>query len=703
MSQIYNQIDQAKVSSSQAVVLIAEDDNVIRSMFRKVLEKKNYSVVEAVNGVEAVDLFRTHHPDMVFLDVGMPLKNGIDACAEIRDMDIEQSIPVILLIADNDMQSMAIGKNVAATDFITKPVNWSMLAERLDYLIAAIALQKQCRKQHGRAQKILTMARLGDWCWTLQNDQLKLNKQARDLLGVQQAEINDIDSLVNLFPQNDRERLRKVFDQAIQQGQGFEIEQKVIRASKQESYLRLVGQVNIDESGSPASIDGFIQDVTSIRRDEDMILHQAYYDSSTDLPNLVLLKERLTHALKVAEQTDAQVAIVLLGIDRFQIINASLGHEKAKQLWVEFSGFLRQCLQPGDTLARISENDFVIMMEAVKDIDQVQSYLKNVRKSLMAAPLCLSGEQLHVSLSMGVAIFPEDDITPDALLKSANQAMRKARARGGDQECFYSRDISQRLHDRLQLETELRRALQLGQLEILFQPQQSVQTGKIIGAESLLRWNHPEHGVIFPMRFIPLAEESGLISAIGAYVIEKAIHQALLWHEQGYDLRMGINLSARQFRQSDLVAKIEKVLKTYPVSASKIDFEITESIAMSDADASIAQLHQLKKLGVRLSMDDFGTGYSSLNYLHQFPLDIIKIDQSFVKDIKDKQNGAIAKAIIAMAHSLGLEVVAEGVENQLQLDFLKHNNCQYIQGYLLSKPLTADEFETFIKTFDAET
>lgn len=684
-------------SHEQPVLMVAADDAVIRSMFRKILEQKNCTVIEAVNGVEAVELFRTHKPDMVFLDALMPLKNGIDACAVIRGIERGNKIPIFLLIAQDDLQSISSGKNVAATDFITKPVNWSIFSERQDYLLAAMELQKNCHRQQNFTQKLLSMARLGDWHWTLHNDQINLSQQVISLLDVQQQEINNIASLVDLFPESDGERLREVFNQARYHAQDFEVEQKLIHSSKQEFFIRIIGQVTVDESGSPQTVDGIIQDITSIRRDEAMILHQAYYDSLTDLPNLLLLKERLSHALQVAEQNRSQIAVVLLGIDRFQIINANLGHEKANQLWIEFAGFLRQCLQQGDTLARISDNDFVILLEGINDIDQVQNYLQNIRDSLKSAPLCLSGELLHVSLSMGVAIFPEDDITPDALLKSANQAMRKARARGGDQECFYSRDINQRLHDRLQLERELRKALKQEQLEILYQPQQSLQTGKFFGVESLLRWNHPEYGVISPSRFIPLAEESGLINDIGAYVIEKAISQALVWYEEQYNIQLGINLSSRQFSQSDLVEQIKIVLEAYPIPANKIDFEITETIAMNDADASIEQMHQLKKLGVHLSMDDFGTGYSSLSYLHQFPLDVIKIDQSFVQDIKDKHNGAIARAIIAMAHSLGLEVIAEGVENQLQLDFLKQNNCQYIQGYLVSEPLTAAKFEEFIK------
>ncbi|MCW8955545.1 MAG: EAL domain-containing protein [Gammaproteobacteria bacterium] len=676
--------------------MVAGDDAVLRSMLRKLLEQKNCVVIEAVNGADAIEQFATNKLDMVFLDAGMSSKIGIDDCAEIRSLDPERIVPVLLLIADDDMQSIASGKNAGATDFFTKPIDWNLFEERIDYLLATIAAKKHYRKQQEYTQSFLANARPGEWRWILSNDQLELDRQALDLLGSQQQEINNINSLLALFPESDRQRLWQVFNQAKNKAQNFDIQQKLFHPSTQQSYVRILGKVTVDESGKPQIIKGIIQDITSIRRDEDMILHQAYYDSLTDLPNLLLLKEHLAHALKLAEQTNSQVAVVLLGIDRFQIINASLGHEKANQLWIEFAGFLRQCLHQGDTLARISENDFVILMEGVKDIDQVQHYLQNIRESLMSVPLRLSGEQLHVSLSMGVAIFPEDNITSDDLLKSANAAMRKARSRGGDQECFYSRDISQRLHNRLQLERELRDALLQEQLEVLYQPQQSLQTGKIIGAESLLRWNHPEYGVISPSRFIPLAEETGLISTIGAYVINKSIHQAQLWHDQGHSLRLGINLSARQFSQPDLVDQIQTALETYTIPSSNIDFEITESIAMRDANASIGQMHQLKKLGVHLAMDDFGTGYSSLSYLHQFPLDVIKIDQSFVKDIKDKQNGAIAKAIIAMAHSLGLEVIAEGVETQLQLDFLKQNGCQYIQGYLVSKPLTADEFEVFI-------
>ena len=275
--------------------------------------------------------------------------------------------------------------------------------------------------------------------------------------------------------------------------------------------------------------------------------------------------------------------------------------------------------------------------------------------------------------------------------------MRKAKGLGGDQEHFYTNDMNRRVDDRLRMETGLRSALEKNELELFYQPQVDAKTRKIIASEALVRWRHDEYGLVSPIRFIPLAEETGLIQPLGHYVLEQAIMQTRKWNQQGHDLSVGINLSARQFMQADLVDQIKMLIQQYEIKPDNIDLEITETIAMQDADNSINKMHQLKELGVKLSMDDFGTGYSSLSYLHQFPLDVLKIDRSFVKDIVgNSEDGAIARAVIAMAHSMNLKVIAEGVETEEQYQFLKDHECEIIQGYLISKPVPAKEFELLL-------
>jgi EAL domain-containing protein (putative c-di-GMP-specific phosphodiesterase class I) len=331
-------------------------------------------------------------------------------------------------------------------------------------------------------------------------------------------------------------------------------------------------------------------------------------------------------------------------------------------------------------------------------MDYINDVIRRIRTSLKENAFGLAGEQVYVTVSMGIAMYPDDEFSTDNLLRLANAAMRKAKSLGGDQEFFYTSGMNRRVHDRLRMEGDLRQAIEMEGLELFYQPQVDAVTRKIVSMEALVRWNHPSLGLISPIRFIPLAEETGLIQPLGAWVLQQAMRQTRAWHDAGFPLHCGINLSAKQFMQSDLVASVESSLQQFQLDPQYIDLEITETVAMLDAENSINKMHELKQLGIRLSMDDFGTGYSSLSYLHRFPLDVLKIDRSFVMGIQgDSDDGAIARAVIAMAHSMNLRVIAEGVETEQQYDFLKQHHCDMIQGYLISAPVSADDFSTLLK------
>jgi diguanylate cyclase (GGDEF)-like protein len=443
---------------------------------------------------------------------------------------------------------------------------------------------------------------------------------------------------------------------------------------------------------------GTIQDITTLKRAEDLILHQAYHDILTDLPNQTLFKDRLDHALKVAEHSRTHVAVILMDIDRFQVVNNSLGHDAGNILLVAFAGFLQQFVQEGDTVSRVSGNEFAILLESIQSPDEVNEIIRRIRTSLKDNAFELDGEQVFVTVSMGIALYPDDDFNGDSLMQCANAAMRKAKAQGGDQEFFYTSGMNRRVHDRLKMESDLRQALEEQGLELYYQPQVDAVNRKIVAMEALVRWKHAQHGLISPIRFIPLAEETGLIQPLGKWVLKQAIVQTRRWHDKNFRLRCGINLSAKQFMQQDLVACVQQYIDEFQLDARFIDLEITETVAMQDAENSIQKMHELKRLGVNLSMDDFGTGYSSLSYLHRFPLDVLKIDRSFVKAIRGHRgDGAIARAVIAMAHSMDLQVIAEGVETEQQFDFLKLNGCNMMQGYLISGPLDAAAFEALLQ------
>ncbi len=681
------------------LLLVVDDDVVIRTMLKKSLKDQSYDVVEAVNGVEAVELFRKLHPDLVLLDAMMPVMDGSAACAAMRELDPERTVPIIMLIGLDDVTSVEHAFDAGSTDFITKPINWSLFSQRVRYALHTRNLDFDLRKNQLRIRHAMHVARLGYWDWDVRNDYFLIPPDVLRMLGMDSSNQNvDLQTLLASVVEEERDMVHHALLQARDVGQRFELHHRIKVNKHAERYLFQQAEVILDETGKTCYVLGTVQDVTAMKQARDKIEYQTYHDKLTDLPNQFRLNDRLNHAMKVADSSGNKVALIVLDIDRFQLINDTLGHDAGDTLLVLFAGFLRNFVQEGDTIARISGNEFAILLESYSDFNKVNDLIRNIRRSLNENKFTLPGEQVYISISMGIALFPDDSIDAGELLKCGNAAMRKAKTQGGNQECFYTTDLNRRVHDRLRMENDLRTALDNNALELYYQPQVDVATRKIVGMEALVRWHHPEHGLIPPIRFIPLAEETGLIRQLGSWVLEEAMRQTSIWFSQGHVLRVGINLSARQFSQDDLLEQIPVLLKTYKLDAKYIDLEITETIAMQDADNSIRKLHQLKKLGVNLSMDDFGTGYSSLSYLHQFPLDVLKIDRSFVKNIgEDGSNGAIAKAVLAMAHSMNLEVVAEGVETEVQYEFLKKHGCQMIQGYLISKPVVADDFEKLLQ------
>ena len=680
------------------LILVVDDDIIIRSMLMKALQKQDFDAMEAPNGAEGIDLFRQHRPDMVLLDVLMPVMNGFEACQMMRELDPERMVPIIMLTGLDDVASVDKAFDAGATDFITKPINWSLFSQRVRYALKSREMDFELRKNRHRVDYALKVAMLGYWDWNLKTGEISFPPGVLEMLGIERKQNLQLKDLIHYVPEDDRDRVVHAFEDARNLGARFVLEHRILGNDNKERYVYQQCDIIMGDDKKPRYVLGTIQDITALKRAEDMILHQAYHDLLTDLPNQTLFKERLTHAIKVAEHAHHQVAVVVMDIDRFQLINESLGHDTGNELLVAFAGFLRGFVYEGDTVARISGNEFAILLESPASTDEIAHILSKLNRALKENEFDLAGQKVVVSLSLGVAIYPDDEVEAGGLIQCASAAMRKAKGLGGDQEHFYTHDMNRRVDNRLRMESDLRSALDNNELELYYQPQVDVQSRKIIASEALVRWHHREYGLISPIRFIPLAEETGLIHPLGKYVLEQAIKQTHEWNQQGYNLSVGINLSARQFMQADLVELISGLIETYQIDPIHIDLEITESIVMQDAENSINKMHQLKRLGLKLSMDDFGTGYSSLSYLHQFPLDVLKIDRSFVKDIKGSvENGAIARAVIAMAHSMNLKVIAEGVETEQQYEFLKQHHCEVIQGYLISQPVTASEFESLLK------
>ncbi len=432
---------------------------------------------------------------------------------------------------------------------------------------------------------------------------------------------------------------------------------------------------------------------------EDQLRFIATHDALTDLPNRTMFNERLRHALHQGTRYSRGIAVMFIDIDRFKVVNDSLGHSAGDRLLQDSAKRLSECLRESDTVARLGGDEFVVMVENFTAPKDAIAVAQKVLAGL-ARPFFLEGQEFLMSASIGISTFPEDGKDAETLLKNADIAMYRAKDQGRNNYQFYSAQMNKHTFERLAMESSLRRAIERNEFLLHYQPKLDLRTGAIAGVEALIRWKHPDWGMVSPAQFIPLAEETGLIVQIGEWVLKTACDQSRSWREQGIPpMRVAVNLSARQFSQKTLVSDVARTLVQSGLTPDCLELEITESLVMHNPEGAAETLHKLKAMGIALSIDDFGTGYSSLAYLKRFPIDCVKIDRSFIKDIPTEADDmAITKGVIALGHSLRLKVVAEGVETVEQQDFLRSNDCDEMQGYLFSKPLPAEEVTALLKT-----
>jgi diguanylate cyclase (GGDEF)-like protein/PAS domain S-box-containing protein len=443
-----------------------------------------------------------------------------------------------------------------------------------------------------------------------------------------------------------------------------------------------------------------LKEIAGRKSYEAQLEYQAKYDSLTELPNRSLLKDRLSHALTQAQRSKSLVAVFFLDLDRFKLINDSLGHAAGDALLRNVSTRLQASVRKSDTVARLGGDEFVIVLEQISNEHDAMVIANQVLEK-MDTPFTLDGQEFYVSCTIGISMFPANGEDPDTLIKNADTAMHRGKDRGRNSVGFYTSDMNARVIEHFTLQHGLRQALDAEQFTLFYQPQLSAKDLRVMGVEALIRWHIPQTRTMLPAEFIPLAEETGLIVPIGAWVLRKACAQVKEWQRQQLPIpQVAVNLSPRQFIEAGLPELVARTLEDTGLEPCCLELEITENLLMKDIEGGITTLGALKKIGVKLAIDDFGTGYSSLNYLKRFPIDRLKIDQSFVRDIiTDPDDAAITQAIITLAHNLGLTVIAEGVENQAQAAFLRARRCDQMQGYLYSRPICAEEIADLPTTF----
>jgi diguanylate cyclase (GGDEF)-like protein len=672
------------------LILVAADDIQQRKLIWEVLEQFGFRIVTAEDGKAAYDLFKKVQPDAIILDVQTPDYDGFAACEAIRKQEIGSETPIFMVTERDDEDAIERAYRLGATDIVFKPVSLPVLPHRVKY---ALRTARSLSDLRGLVRAI------PDLIFVVNEDgEVQDGLSGPDATHTLQLKALTTASQIHFYPcENDDGALDCI--------------KRALETGKPQVYEHVLDGLGIHLETRFVTRDkntvlAIVRDITERKSAEAKIYNLAYYDELTELPNRELFSQSLERTIAQAKQDNQKFAVLFVDLDRFKRINDTLGHTIGDELLKDVADRLAKCTRSTDSvahldqaaagnikLARLGGDEFVIKLYGVDSENSVALVANRVVDAL-TPPFTCAGHQFVVTPSIGIAMYPQDGRTGEELLMNADSAMYRAKAVGRNNFKFYSETMRTKSLHRLDLENLIRTAIEEEQFELHYQPKVDAETFRLVGAEALLRWNHPERGAIAPDDFIPIAEETGLIIPIGQWVLTEACKQVKLWSTSPVGaVPVSVNISSHQFRDNGLIRDVLDAVSLAGIKTTELELEITESVLLQDVDKTLIELRALKEAGISLSIDDFGTGYSSLSYLKRFPIDTIKIDRSFVQDLHhDTDDAAICAAILAMSRQLGLNVVAEGVETREQLDFLRRHKCNHIQGYICSKPLTPAAF-----------
>ncbi len=692
-------------------ILIIDDDPIIRLLAVEKLAEEGFRVIEAEDAATGVQRILEEKPDLVLLDVILPDMDGYQVCQHLRSVPSVQHLPIIMLTGLDDTASIVQAYDHGATDFFAKPINWKLLGYRIRYILRASRTVEQLAHSESALANAQRLAHLGSWEWRPHTNSTCRSDEYFRIYGMHKDSLAT--SMFAILPQvhaEDQERVKAVLEAAASVGQAYQHEFRILSPQTGMRVVHEQARIFRNDDGKVNYIEGITQDITELVDAQQRIRNLAYYDNLTGLANRQLFRELLLHELQRAQRQDKQCGLLFIDLDRFKRINDTLGHDVGDMVLQIVGNRINTCIRSSDIaalhqstsgkneqVARLGGDEFTVVLT---DIGQPEEAALAARRILEAIslPIQIGTQEVIVSASIGIALGPRDGYDVESLLKNADLAMYSVKDKGRNNYHFFDHTMNETVLNKFALENDLRKAIEQNQLELYFQPKINPMTGVIVGAEVLLRWKHPHRGMISPVVFIPVAEESGFIVELGVWVLNRACEINRDWQNRGMpSVPLAINLSAANFRHPDLLPGIRKTLADLQLHPDFLVIELTEGVLMNDVEESIATLQALKDMGIYLSVDDFGTGYSSLNYLKRFPLDELKIDRSFVKDIiTDTHDAAITAAIIGLAQNLKLSVVAEGVETTEQADFLLRRGCNTMQGYLFAKPMPQKEFEELL-------
>jgi diguanylate cyclase (GGDEF)-like protein/PAS domain S-box-containing protein len=683
------------MDSRPSRLLIVDDNEMNRDMLARRLLRKGYVVTLAENAKELVVRVKEDAVDLVLLDIEMPEISGLDALQTLRDHFTAAELPIIMVTAKAQSDDIVKALDLGANDYLTKPIDFPVAVARIGTQLSHKHAQEALKESEERYALAARGSNDGLWDWNLSANVVHFSPRWKAMLGHQEGEIGDRpEEWFDRIHDADRERVKEEIA-AHQKGltPHFESEHRVLHKDGSFRWMLSRGVAVHDSSGRASRMAGSQTDITEGK----------VSDPLTGLPNRLLFIDRVGRLIRHTKRRKDQLfAVLFMDLDGFKMINDSMGHLIGDQLLLGVANRLEKCLRSTDTVARLGEtftvarlggDEFTVLLDDIKDPGDAKRAADRMMKAL-AAPFILGGKEVFTSVSIGIALSNSTYEEPDEILRDADTAMYRAKSLGKARYEVFDADMRASVMARLQLETDLRRALERGEFRNFYQPIVALVSGEIAGFEALLRWQHPTRGLLGPSEFIPVAEETGLIRELGWWNLRQACQQVSKWRAASGDhrhLTISVNLSAKQFLQPNLVEDIRKLLTELALPAEALKLEITESTVMGDPTGAVAMLQQIKSLGIRLAIDDFGTGYSSLSYLHRFPLDTLKIDRSFISGMGDDGEGMeIARTILPMANNLRLDVVAEGVETVQQVLLLKKLQCKYGQGYYFSRPLSAE-------------
>ena len=697
------------------LVLLADDDPGARLLQSIALESGGFKVHAVSDGEQALTAFDSIKPDCMVLDVVMPKKTGFDVCREVRRRINGQHMPILILTSLDDLESISTAYNAGATDFAQKGISPLLLVERVRFMLRAKELQDGLIASQSRLAQAQEVARIGHWEFDSDGRTVAISHVALEILGIREEQARSVKTFRHIVHPDDLPRLRDARHQSRLQKLPISVDFRVKTPDGVERVIHMQGQAqHYDANHANTRRVVTLQDITQLRRAEDHVRLLAHFDTLTGLPNRAFLEEQLAHTLSNATRNHAHVVLATIDIEQFNQINHSLGVHAGDALLKQIGQRLTDVLSPDTSaaewiskqspvvVARTSSDEFGVAITLKREADHIVNVLQYL-SNLLRAPFKVGGREIAVGATLGAAVFPDDATDPPSLMRLADAALHQAKQSSRGSHQFYSARMQEQASRRMSIESELRRAIERQQLELHFQPRLDAQTLRPIAAEALLRWRHPDRGMISPTEFVPIAEDMGTIIELGEWALNEACRYAAELAKTGAPLRVAVNVSAVQLQRAGIVEQVSNALRRFSLAPDLLELEITEGTLIDRAEFARRTLELLKQQNIRIALDDFGTGYSSLSYLRTLPIDYLKIDRVFVADLDANDSSAIVATILTLAKGLRLCTIAEGVETERQARLLRQAGCEELQGFLFARPMSVPDLKIWLAAQETST